>query len=87
MEGYRRALLDATRDMYRETVGRLRQELYQEPPRVVARTLIRWMMTDPTYQSRFMRYLGREISPRDWRGPSLVAGAVLRGLWRDLRGA
>jgi 2-polyprenyl-6-methoxyphenol hydroxylase-like FAD-dependent oxidoreductase len=87
MGRYGRALHAETHDMYAETVGRLRRELYEEPPPVVAKTLLRWMMTDPVWQERFLRYLGRDLAPKGWNSPGLMAGAVARGLWRDVRGA
>jgi flavin-dependent dehydrogenase len=85
--GYARALQDATHPMYRETVARLRRELYEEPPAFIANTLIRWTLSDPAYQRQFMNYLGRTISPVGWNSPSLMAGAVARGIWRDLGSA
>ncbi|HVH99825.1 MAG TPA: NAD(P)/FAD-dependent oxidoreductase [Enhygromyxa sp.] len=86
MAEYQRTLHDATHPMYLETVGRLRRELYDEPPPFIIKTLIRWMMTDPAYQERFLHYLGRMISPTGWSSPGLIAGAVMRGIWRDLTG-
>lgn len=86
MSHYRRDLYAATHPMYTETVTRLRRELYEEPPKLIAKTLIRWMMTDPAYQDRFMHYLGRAIPVEGWLSKSLMAGAVLRGIGRDLRG-
>lgn len=86
MAEYEQELHAATGPMFRETVSRLRRELYQEPPALVIKTMIRWTMTDPAYQARFMNYLGRAISPTGWSSPRLVAGAVLRGIWRDLTG-
>jgi flavin-dependent dehydrogenase len=86
MAEYQRTLHAATHPMYLETVGRLRRELYDEPPPFIIKTLIRWMMTDPAYQTRFLQYLGRTISPTGWASPGLMAGAVMRGIWRDLTG-
>lgn len=86
MAEYQRTLHDATHPMYLETVGRLRRELYEEPPPFIIKTLIRWMMTDPAYQTQFLSYLGRTISPTGWASPGLIAGAVMRGIWRDLTG-
>lgn len=83
---YERTLHEATHPMYLETVGRLRRELYEEPPALIIKTLIRWMMTDPAYQERFMNYLGRTIPVAGWSSPKLMAGAVMRGIWRDLTG-
>jgi flavin-dependent dehydrogenase len=84
MAEYQRMLHDATHPMYLETVGRLRRELYEEPPPFIIKTLIRWLMTDPAYQKQFLSYLGRIIPPTGWASPKLMAGAVLRGIRRDL---
>jgi flavin-dependent dehydrogenase len=81
---YERELHAATHDMFVETVSRLRKELYSEPPEVIIKTLIRWSMTDPIYQRRFIEYIGRAIPVKGWNSPSLMAGAVWRGLKRDL---
>jgi 2-polyprenyl-6-methoxyphenol hydroxylase-like FAD-dependent oxidoreductase len=86
MAGYQRAARDATWGMYRETITRLRRELYEEPPTVVARTLVRWMVTDPAYQLRFLQFLCRAIPPEGWLSRRLMGGAVVRGIARDLRG-
>lgn len=86
MASYERELYAATHPMYLETVGRLHRELYEEPPAFVAKTLIRWMMTDRQYQVRFLNYIGRTIPAKGWASGRLVGGAVLRGMWRDLRG-
>jgi flavin-dependent dehydrogenase len=86
MADYQRKLHDATHPMYLETVGRLRRELYEEPPVFIIKTLIRWMMTDPAYQKQFLSYLGRVIPPTGWSSPKLMAGAAMRGIWRDLTG-
>jgi flavin-dependent dehydrogenase len=83
---YERELHAATHDMYVETVSRLRQELYSEPPPFIIKTLIRWSMTDPIYQWRLMNYLGRGIPVKGWNSGRVVAGAVLRGIGRDLFG-
>lgn len=82
---YSRAVRDATRPMFLTTVKRLDRELYDEPSAIVARTLLRWLMTDPEYQSRFMRLLSRDIDPEIWLPSSVVRGAVLRGIARDAR--
>jgi hypothetical protein len=71
--------------MYTETVTRLRRELYEAPPVPIIKTLIRWMMSDPVYQDRFMHYLARAIPVEGWLTKSLLAGAVVRGIGRDLR--
>lgn len=86
MAGYAKAVDDATRLMFQATTERLRRELYQEPPAVVIRTLIRWWMSDPEYQLRFLQYLDRDLPPDRWLTPGVALGAALRGVGRDLRG-
>lgn len=86
MADYERELHAATHPMFLETISRLRRELYEEPPELIIKTLIRWTMTDSAYQARFLNYLGRTLSPTGWNSPRLIAGAVLRGIWRDLTG-
>lgn len=73
-----------THDMFLATCKRLETELYAEPPVAVIRTLLRWMLQDPGYQDRFIRFLGRELDPATWLSPRVVVGAVLRGIGRDL---
>jgi flavin-dependent dehydrogenase len=84
MAEYERELYAATHEMYLETVARLRKELYSEPPPFIVKTLIRWAMTDPVYQQRFINYIGRTIPPKGWNSPRVMAGAAWRGIKRDL---
>lgn len=84
MSGYAEAVRAATRPMFLATTTRLRRELYAEPPVPVIRTLLRWMMTDPAYQTQFLRYLNRDVAPDGWMTGELIAGAVLRGIGRDM---
>jgi 2-polyprenyl-6-methoxyphenol hydroxylase-like FAD-dependent oxidoreductase len=85
MARYEREVRQATHPMFLATTARLKRELYDEPPVPVIRTALRWMMTDPTYQRQFLRYLNRDIPPNGWMTPSLIGGAMLRGLARDAR--
>lgn len=87
MARYERAVYQATHPMFLATTARLKRELYEEPPVSVIRTVIRWMMTDPAYQRQFLRYLNRDIPADGWLTPGLAAGALLRGLGRDVRRA
>lgn len=82
---YRRRVDEATRPMFLATMDRLKRELYEEPPTILIKTLVRWMMTDPEYQSRFARFLGRDIAPETWMTPALMRACAARGVIRDLR--
>ncbi|MCA9660426.1 MAG: FAD-dependent monooxygenase, partial [Myxococcales bacterium] len=85
-DAYGRALREETEAMFRTTCKRLKDDLYSEPPALVIKTLIRWMMTDPEYTRRFLSYLSRVIPPDGWMTPGLVARVVARGIARDVRG-
>jgi 2-polyprenyl-6-methoxyphenol hydroxylase-like FAD-dependent oxidoreductase len=85
MAGYAKRVAEETHAMFIATLGRLKRELYEEPPVPVIKTMIRWMMTDPRYQERFMRFLARGIPAEGALTGGLVAGAALRGLGRDLK--
>ncbi len=68
------------------TLERLEKELYEEPPEIVVRTLIRWFLNDPEYQRQFLLYLSRSIPPKGWLSGTLLRGAAMRGALGDLRG-
>ncbi len=85
LDAYRRRVDAATRPMFKATLDRLKRELYEEPPTLVIKTLIRWMLTDPEYQSRFVRFLGRDLAPETWLTPALMRACAARGVVRDVR--
>ena len=85
LDTYRRRVDAMTRPMFAATLDRLKRELYEEPPTLVIQTLIRWMLTDPEYQSRFIRFLGRDIPPETWLTAALMRACVARGMARDVR--
>jgi flavin-dependent dehydrogenase len=83
---YRRSVFDATHAMFEATMERLERDLYNDPPPLVIRTLLRWALQDPQYQRRFLLFLARVVPPDQFRTPGLLAGVIARGLWRDARG-
>lgn len=86
MADYQGALRAATWPMFLATTGRLRRELYQEPPTAVIDTLMRWTLSDPEYQATFLRVLSRDRPPAALTSTRGTLAAALRGLGRDLRG-
>jgi 2-polyprenyl-6-methoxyphenol hydroxylase-like FAD-dependent oxidoreductase len=82
---YAAALEEETGAMFRATMQRLEQELYQEPPALLIRTLIRWLIQNPTYHRRFFAFLGREVPPGNLMRPGLIARSAVRGLVGDVR--
>ncbi len=82
---YQQRFYDSSHDMLKQTVNRVKQELYTSPPPFVVNTLLRWMLTDPGYQQQFLRYLSRAIDPNTFSfGPQ--PGPIMRGLLRDIFG-
>jgi len=85
MAGYAKRVKEETHAMFLATCGRLKRELYDEPPVPIIKTLIRWSMTDRKYQVRFLEFLARGIPAEGAITPGLMAGAALRGIGRDLK--
>ncbi|HFE46596.1 MAG TPA: hypothetical protein ENJ18_14065, partial [Nannocystis exedens] len=84
MSNYERDLQHATQPMFISTMGRLKRELYGEPPIAVVKTLIRWRLSDPNYHEAFLRVLSRELAPAILDSPWHIAASVGRGIGRDL---
>lgn len=82
MKFYQDELWKATHTMFLQTVERIKQEIYSEPPPFIIKTIIRWTMSDPEYQAGFLRYIHRAIDPAD--RPTPHPKFFLRGLRRDL---
>ncbi len=87
LESYERRVMAQTRPMFTATTERLTRELYQEPPAILVGTAMRWLMNDARYKRTFLAYLCRDVDPTTWLTPSLVAGAMARGVLGDLRRA
>jgi 2-polyprenyl-6-methoxyphenol hydroxylase-like FAD-dependent oxidoreductase len=85
MKFYQDELWKATHTMFLQTVERIKQELYSEPPPFIIKTIIRWTMTDPEYQAGFLRYIFRAIDPSE--RPTPHPKFFLRGMKRDLLGS
>lgn len=74
------------RPMFDQTMERVKREIYASPPRWVANTALRWLLTDRVYLRRFGEVAVRLRDPADFVTPGLVARALGRGAWRSLRG-
>ncbi|HEU5087942.1 MAG TPA: hypothetical protein VFT99_10870, partial [Roseiflexaceae bacterium] len=80
---YQQRFYETTQPMLKQTVKRVQQELYTNPPPFVVNTLMRWALTDPAYQKQFLLYLCRAMDPsRMVFGPT--PGPMVRGILRDL---
>ena len=84
LKQYETRFMDASMPMFKETVARLKRELYDEPPFFIAKTVMRWLLQSPAYKQRFLLVVSRAVDPTNWLTGSLVLQSIRRGLWRDL---
>ena len=70
--------------MFVQTAERVKQEVYDEPPPFIIKTLTRWSLSDPEYHEVSLRYIRRAIEPSDRPTPNVRF--YLRGIKRDLIG-
>ncbi len=85
MASYDRRIYAACKPMFESTMGRLKREIYSEPPPAVAKTMMRWMLSDPEYGHRFALLLTRQIEPASFLSPARVLKLSARGAFRRLR--
>lgn len=83
-ESYDQRVREVLHPMFLSTVGRVQKEMYTFPPKPVINTMIRWMLTDEAYQTKFLNYTARQIPPSELPAmPS--AGMIFRGMARGAR--
>ncbi len=79
---YRGKAWAATHPMFNMTTARIQREMHSFPPNFIINTLIRWQLSDPDYQTAFLRALARVGDPADVpTAPSF--GMILRGILRS----
>ncbi len=81
---YSATAYESTHPMFMATLDRLKREVYSEPPPFVAKTILRWVLTDKAYLERFAELVNRQIHPENWAPPSVMLKAILGGLGKDL---
>jgi hypothetical protein len=71
--------------MFNMTTARVKREMHSFPPKPILNTVIKWMLTDPEYQTTLFRALARVGDPAAVPiTPSL--GMILRGIGRSFGG-
>ena len=75
------------RPMFDATMERVKRETYSIPPPLIARTVLRWLLTDPGYAERFGQLVVRRWDPAAFLTPGFMLGAIGRGIRRDLFGS
>lgn len=85
LKAYESAAWAAFKPMFDATMQRLERELFSSPPPLVARTLLRYVLTHPEYAQRFARVATRRLAPEQLLPASEVLRLALRGArqhWR-----
>ena len=83
---YQERLLEATHTLFKQTVANVKQTLYVAPPDFILNTFGRYLITNPDYQTRFVRYLSRALDPAEFQpGPKLFLKAFRQGIAADIR--
>ncbi len=82
---YEAAATAESRPMFDATMDRVKREIHDIPPPFVAKTVLRWVLTDAEYKRRFAHMVTRQLDPEAFFTPGLLAGGVARGLWADVR--
>lgn len=73
------------RPMFDATMGRVKRETYSIPPPFVARHVLRWLIGDEEYKQRYRNVLVRRLHPSKLITRGLMARALARGLWGDIK--
>lgn len=81
---YANRAIEGTRPMMLQTVRRVKQEMFSDPPPFIIKTLIRWTLSSPEYQRDFMRLITRSADPNNWQTPGTMRRAVMQGIRNDL---
>jgi flavin-dependent dehydrogenase len=80
---YKEKAWAATYPMFEMTTERVHREIHTAPPPFIIKTLIRWMLTDPAYQTMFLRVLARVVDPSELPttpSPSMIWRGIRRSL-------
>jgi len=90
VKAYEAGIYAACKPMFDSTMGKLARELYQAPPPMAAKTVMRWMLTHRDYGRRYSALVTRQIDPARFLEPSAMLKMIAKGagqrLGRRLRG-
>lgn len=65
--------------MFEATMARVKREIYDSPPPIVAKTLLRWVLTHPEYGRRFEAMVTRQLDPAQFLTPPRLLGLAASG--------
>lgn len=82
--GYEAVVRAETEPMYRNTLDRVKNELYSQAPAWTMTTTLRWLLEDPEYQRRLGLVLVRALDVRTAYPSVVILRALARGALSDL---
>jgi 2-polyprenyl-6-methoxyphenol hydroxylase-like FAD-dependent oxidoreductase len=72
----------ALKPMFDATMQRVKREIYNIPPAPIARTLLRYVLTHPTYARRFASIVTRKLAPDQLLPPRMFLKLAAEGALR-----
>jgi len=85
LSGYERSVWDALKPMFDATLQRVERELFKTPPQLLARTVLRYVLTNPEYSRRFAQVVTRRADPRSLLPPAVMLGLAAGGALQRIR--
>ena len=83
---YQQKVMDHTHAVFEQTVQNVKQTLYDEAPAFLFKRIGRLLMSDPDFQTSYLRYLSRAISPAEFRTTTRqIPKFIMRGLISQIR--
>lgn len=79
IERYDAAARAQLEPMFEATMARVKREIYDSPPPIVAKTLLRWVLTHPEYGRRFEAMVTRQLDPAQFLTPPRLLGLAASG--------
>lgn len=84
LDSYSKKVWDEMKPMFDATMERVEREMYSIAPPAVAKTVLRWVLTNEEYQARFSQLLVRHRDPADFLTPPLMLKSIFKGIGRDV---
>lgn len=71
--------------MFVNTMGRLKKEMFTDAPPFIAKTVMRWLLTNKEYLDKFSKTMVRKRSSAKGDTPGALLKALFVGIFRDMR--
>lgn len=85
-EQYQQQLMNKTYPIFEETVRNIKRTLYMTAPGFIFKPMGRILMTNPEFQTIYLRYLSRALSPSDYnKATRKIPNYLMKGILSDLR--